>query len=353
MSRISDLLKSIRITLADPQSDRWSEESLLIKLDEGQKDFCIRTDFLEKRLPIVSPINSIDIPLPPDCRLLRRVLYKNKNLPFVTYNELDENSVYTESTFDYYSSYSGRWEDKKGYPLYVVYDKRKYSEIRLFPTPNEADSVVRYIPNTFVDVDDVVFDSIDGKVSDIIVEDQHFNINSFDGKLSDVNYDNYFVDFDSFDGIVNTLILSEKRSTNLQYGRITKLDDLKLVNIARKRGRITSITDSNLDFTITPNERGLMKNVRLEYITLICYYIGVPSTVTTINDDLEIPPTYDAALKYYVCGSAFLDDFDAANQQKANSQIILYEKYVKEARKDKSYSNTTKSRVGFNYRRVI
>jgi hypothetical protein len=62
------------------------------------------------------------------------------------------------------------------------------------------------------------------------------------------------------------------------------------------------------------------------------WYVKLPTTVVDINSNLDIPSFFDTAIRYYVIGSAFLDDNDAASQAKSQTFLTLYERELQLAK---------------------
>lgn len=73
-----------------------------------------------------------------------------------------------------------------------------------------------------------------------------------------------------------------------------------------------------------PSEFGVVGDVYTTGLFSI-KYIRDPKRVLTINDELEIPPMFDTAIKQYVIGNAFMDDIDTRYQEKGLLALRLYE----------------------------
>lgn len=63
-------------------------------------------------------------------------------------------------------------------------------------------------------------------------------------------------------------------------------------------------------------------------------YSKYPATITSINDDLEVDPVYDAAIEYYVAGKAFRDDTDAQNRTTGAEELNFYDRELADIGKD-------------------
>jgi len=124
MSRIQDILLRVRDTLADPNGDRWSDDRLLRLLDSAQKDIC-RTYKILKKSSVVTMVNGDPtISLPSDLISIDNLVYKNTNLPLITYRELD--------------NISSEWRKDTGLPKAFIYDKRNRHAGKLYPIPAGA-----------------------------------------------------------------------------------------------------------------------------------------------------------------------------------------------------------------------
>lgn len=84
---------------------------------------------------------------------------------------------------------------------------------------------------------------------------------------------------------------------------------------------------------------------------LTCYYLKNPTQVTDIDSLIDIPAMYDIALKFYVCGQAFMNDIDTGYQQKGAAQMMIYERHVKSAKRDSSHDWTRAGQFETTYRR--
>ena len=84
---------------------------------------------------------------------------------------------------------------------------------------------------------------------------------------------------------------------------------------------------------------------------LRCYYLKNPLAIIDIDSIIDIPAMYDIALKFYVCGQAFMNDIDTGYQQKGAAQMMIYERHVKSAKKDSSHDWTRAGQFETTYRR--
>ena len=74
------------------------------------------------------------------------------------------------------------------------------------------------------------------------------------------------------------------------------------------------------------------------------YYIKIPDTLDSVDDELEIEELYNTLVKHYVVGYALRDDMDTQNRAFGNEELGLYEaelvQVTKEVAKDFVSNNT-------------
>lgn len=56
------------------------------------------------------------------------------------------------------------------------------------------------------------------------------------------------------------------------------------------------------------------------------WYIRIPDTISSVEDELEIPAMFDVALKHYVVANAFRDDLDVQYRQMGAESMTMYNK---------------------------
>jgi hypothetical protein len=137
MTRIEQILTRARTVLADKLAERWTDDDLLLLLDEGHKDLCQQAKILKARANVPLVFGSPYFSLPEDCWQLTRVTYDNTVIPFVTHTELDNahgtNSRASRHTFN--SSLAYDWQTDTGEPEAVIYDRRNMTEGKVYPIP--------------------------------------------------------------------------------------------------------------------------------------------------------------------------------------------------------------------------
>jgi len=86
---------------------------------------------------------------------------------------------------------------------------------------------------------------------------------------------------------------------------------------------------------------------------LIVYYIGKPRTltITSLDTEVDLHPTYDQALVHYIVGQCLLYDQDSMSTELGLKQLSMYESYVDKVKKKESKNNTTYEDYEVEYRR--
>ena len=176
-TRIETLLANVRITLADKNKERWTDDDLISILNEAHIDFCHQTQCVYNRKLVLLNNNDAYIKLPSDCWKLVRVMYKSRWIPLTTFEEMDIRG-------------EDDWMEKTGKPEKVVYNQRNIPEVRLYPITNfELDTTSATVPNFGVMTD---YSDTENEVE-------------FDGFLGITSYFSNlpgFLDIDDF-GVIN------------------------------------------------------------------------------------------------------------------------------------------------------
>ena len=289
MTRIEKILSSARITLADKNKERWSDDDLLTILSEGHKDLCRHTQILHGRFDIIPVIDQQYYTLPDDVWMLTRVTYDNRVLPLVSHPYLD--AMTTEHVYsDSQVSISGyHWEADRGSPLAILYDRRNVNEFKVYPIPDES------IFNTVYDFDSSPIDYYGDGVYGVVTEIDNYTFNS-------------------------------------DYGVVVEL------------------FDSYIEEEIENSLYGVTANILENEAKFKCYYIKVAPDLETVNDDLLTPPMFDTALKYYVVGHAFMNDLNQEYQAKGTQQLGFYDRELQLARSTARRDATAASQYSTPYR---
>ena len=131
MSRIVEILKRARDSLADPNAERWSNDRLLRILDEGQKDLARQATLLKGVANIVILPGVSEYELPPECWCITRAHFNNEKLQLLSHDTLDvQNS-------DWYTETGTKVRA-------LVFDRRNESTIRVYPTLSESTNSASY-----------------------------------------------------------------------------------------------------------------------------------------------------------------------------------------------------------------
>jgi len=83
---------------------------------------------------------------------------------------------------------------------------------------------------------------------------------------------------------------------------------------------------------------------------LKCYFLNNPADLVDATSIPSIPSMYDIALKFYVCGQAFMNDIDTGYQQKGADQMRIYERHIRNAKKDSAHDFTRAGQFETTYR---
>lgn len=342
-TRIEKLLANARITLADPKKDRWDDPTLIAILNEAQIDFCQQTQMLHARVDVPILIDNPYFTLPEDCWLLTRALYKNISLPLVTHQELDTTSV-SRCYVDFGIQTTGAdWETTKGEPQAIVYDRVNMLEGKIYPIPNKPLEETTYIfdaegSDTFSAVE--VF-GVTTLVANGDLLDELGVVSSLASLTTDLELTSDY-------GVISSL--TEVTDTqNKGFGIIVDMTDYTITPLY---GTAVDIIDDNIVDTFE-DVYGFVDTIIEASSFLKCYYLKNPVDLVDETSDLTIPSMYDTALKFYLCGQAFMNDIDTASQQKGIAQMRIYERHVSTAKKDSMKDFTRAGQFQTEYRRGI
>jgi len=343
-TRVERILSNARLTLADPNKERWDDATLIAILNEAQIDFCQQTQMLHERVDVPIIIGNPYFNLPDDCWLLTRVLYDNSPLPLVTHHELD-NVTMSRRFVDFGLPTAGsRWEVTKGEPQAIIYDRRNMLEGKVYPIPDRPIKDVAY---NFVGTPSETFYNIDfyGVASETfgatLLDD--FGVIASAGSLSeDINI---IPDY----GVAAALTIADEVDTPPDgFGIIVDITGYSFDSVY---GSVVDLYDEDVATETFEDTFGFVDTVVEACSFLRCYYLKNPIDIVDETSDLDIPAMYDIALKFYLCGQAFMNDIDTAYQQKGAAQMMIYERHVKTAKKDSMRDFTRAGQFETTYRR--
>lgn len=344
-TRVEKILANARITLADPKQERWDDPTLIAILNEAQIDFSQQTQMLHARIDVPIVIDNPYFTLPEDCWLLTRALYNNAVLPLVTHQELDTTSG-ARWYVDFGLPTAGTdWESTKGEPQAIIYDRANMLEGKIYPIPNKPLKEVAYIfdseeTETFFEVE--LF-GVTTLVANADLLDDLGVISSLASLTTDTDL---VTDF----GVASALTITDAADTpNYGFGVIIDVTDYVLTT---PYGAVVDITDDKIVDTFE-DVYGFVDTMVEASSFLKCYYLKNPVDLVDETSDLTIPSMYDIALKFYLCGQALMNDIDTASQNKAITQMRIYERHVKTAKKDSMKDFTRAGQFQTVYRRGI
>ena len=279
-TRIPKILLKTRDVLADPLEERWSKDRLIRLVDEAQKDISRHSKILKSETTLALAQGVSDYNLPNDVWLLNRAAFDSCVIPFLSHNNMDNkdfiaslsNSYNNRDNNRYYaysdisiSSYTC-WEVLTAPRISaIIYDNRNMDSIRVFPIPDESINSVEY---TFENAGPIIFDG-----------DEYLGI------VTDIT--DYT--FDSIYGVVSTLYEPEV-----------------VENYLSLLGTITNLTETTASVTL--------------------WYTRESTEITSEDSELEIPKVFDAAIRYFVIGQAFLDDIDTSFRERGVEFMTLYDR---------------------------
>lgn len=289
-TRIEQIISAARVTLADKDAQRWSDDDLLLLINEAHQDFATETELLSGRVQIPLTIGDPYFTLPDDVYLVTRVLWGDTLLPIVSHTELDRHAILHKlSDFDIYTS--DTWETDEGEPQAFIYDRRNMSEGKVYPIPDESIITSSY---TFEDRGEFVGD-----------------------------------------GRLGVTVAIDDYTANSVYGVIG------------------DIYEPDVQLELFNSVYGVLAGVSETTGVIHIYYVKVPDDLVTVEDSLATPPLFDKALKYYTIGHAFLNDIDTEYQAKGTQQLQLYERELLKAKHVEQRDGTRAGQMSTDYRKVI
>lgn len=343
-TRVENILRNARLTLADPNQERWDDDTLITILNEGLIDFCQQTQMLHERINVPIIIGNPYFSLPDDCWMLTRVLYNDRPLPLVTHRELDEMTM-SRRYVDFGLPQGGpRWEVVKGEPRAIVYDRRNMLQGKVYPIPDRPLEDVAY---NFVGTPSETFYQTDlygvttGFTFGELVDD--YGVASAAGDLTQD------VELTPDYGVVSALTIADEIDTPEDgFGIIVDMTDY---SFNTDYGTVVDLLDSEVASETFEDDYGFVDGISEACSFLTCYYLKNPLQIVDINSIIDVPAMYDIALKFYVCGQAFMNDIDTGYQQKGAAQMMIYERHVKSAKRDSSHDWTRAGQFETTYRR--
>lgn len=301
MSRITDIIKRARDPLADPDGQRWSDERLLRLVSEAQQDIAKQTQMLKAQSTIAMIPGQRTYLLPSNVWLITRASVNGYVLDLVTHEQLDFKaqkvavSNYTETEYgntigDFDDFRDVSWEtDTSANIEALIYDKRNLQEISVYPIPS----------------DDIATNSYEFEAEDItfVGGELHGVVTAIDGYT-----------FNSPFGVVTGL-----------YEPVVEHE-----NFISDFGVVTGINESE----------GVI-NV---------WYVYTPDNLVSLDDELVIPSMWDTAIKDYVVGQAFNDDYDTRFAEKSQRALAMYDRELNVSKEFERKNNVRSGHRKTQYR---
>lgn len=299
MNRIASIITRARDTLADPTGQRWSSDRLLRLVSEAQQDIAKHTQMLKAQTDIPLVPGQRTYTLPSNLWIITRASYEGFVLDLVTHEQLDFSArksatssyVSHEDTYgDFSDTREISWEtDTSSSIEALIYDKRNLTEIHVYPIPNEEIATNSY---------------------DFVGEDLEFDGAQLYGVVTEIT--DYTLTSD--------------------FGVITSLYDpfVERENFADDFGVVTGINESN----------GIVH----------IWYVYTPDELETLDDTLIVPQMWDTAIKHYIVGHAFDDDYDTRFAEKSQKALALYDRELNVSKEFERKNNVRSGHRKTQYR---
>jgi len=341
-TRIERILSNARLTLADPNKERWDDPTLIAILNEAQIDFCQQTQMLHERVNVPIILGNSYFTLPDDCWKLTRVLYENSSIPLVTHQELDDSSAVNATYYSDLVTVGSNWEVATGRPLAVIYDRRNMLEGKIYPIPDKPLNETAY---QFISLPAETFYNTDYYgVTSLFVDGELLDNYGVISAIADITQNSTV---EPLYGVASALTIAfQVDAPKDGFGIVIDVEDYEVMPIF---GTMVNIEDSEIKDTFE-DVYGFVDTVVEASSFLKCYYLQNPSDLIDVNSIISIPSMYDIALKFYVCGQAFMNDIDTGYQQKGSDQMRIYERHIKTAKKDSAHDFTRAAQFGTTYR---
>ena len=182
MTRVQDIIKGVRITLNDPNAERWSDEDLLYLINEGQEDIAKQAELFKGTFVIPLEKGKDIYALPDDLIKLQRVVYDNYKLEVVstrfmddlgrnssTYNYTRENQYYTNN---WISNARDAWrkDTTDNDIFFVIFDYDAEKELLKAAAPTSFPWVLSLYPKSYPDDPPAYNGPIDRKAIDAMLD---------------------------------------------------------------------------------------------------------------------------------------------------------------------------------------
>lgn len=277
MSRIKDIIKRARDPLADPDGQRWSDDRLLRLVSEAQQDIAKQTQMLKAQYTIAMIPGKRTYSLPSNVWIITRASVNGYVLELVTHEQLDFKarkvaaSNYTETEYgntigDFDDFRDVSWEtDTSANIEALIYDKRNLQEISVYPIPSDGIAT-----------------------------------NSYEFEAEDI-----------------TFVGGEL------HGVVTAIDDY---TFNTPFGVITGLYEPNVEHENFTSDFGVVTGINESEGVINVWYVYTPDNLVSLDDELVVPSMWDTAIKDYVVGQAFNDDYDTRFAEKSQRALAMYDR---------------------------
>lgn len=343
-TRIEKILSNARVSLADKNAERWTDEDLLAILDEGHKDFCRHTKLLNAVATVEILPGTEYFDLPEDCWMLTRAEYDSKRMPFKSTDQMDRKSE--------------DWFTHVGYPELIVYDRRGLLQGRLYPIADDSvfESVYSFTQDSSyerVETDaSFLFDQYEGTTTHV----SESLIDTDFGLVTEFEEGGYAEQFSSNYGVLDSVIDTFENLVELKpfvggsvFGVTVGIDNYTMNSVF---GTATELYEPGIKETYD-SDFGVITDVFTGSSKLKLYYIRNPKDLTSVNEELDTPYMFDTALKYYVVGQAFLNDLNEQYQVKGGQQLTFYTRELEIAKQTQEVDGIRAASFQTDYRRGV
>ena len=374
-TRLQNILTRARDSLADTNGERWSDDRLIRLASEAQQDIAKRTRILKGQASIPLNVGEHTYTLPPDVYELTRATFDDYKIPLVSYNDLDDLILrtiaadrFSEDHRDFFNridNLTDRWQTETGSRVEaLVFDRRNMDEIRVFPIPDDtiAEATYEFVAGGFLSEHEYEVNSPFGVIVDTS-GDTAFN--SVYGTLSSAQSINYLItDTNSCSGVN----LIQDTELNTVFGFTADITDtIKDVNYYGDEllgvtadiegfqpnsvfGVVADVFTplaTRVDFT---SVYGVMTNFTEVNRNVLIWYIAYPSELVDVNSSLDVPSSFDMAIKHYVVAHAFDDDMDTRYAEKSAKALQYYQSELNMIADTVSRDHTQASQYHNNYK---
>jgi len=117
---VSDIIDRARLTLADPNKERWPDSLLIQLTSEAYKTIAKHSTLVRKSvdIPVISDSGYFEVPK--DFHTALRVVYKDKSLTITTFNNIENLPLLPVE------------------PEYVVFNSLSYTQFKVIPEPKSV-----------------------------------------------------------------------------------------------------------------------------------------------------------------------------------------------------------------------